>query len=126
MNTKSFILKKITSAFIGTFRIHKDNYDHFAIHKNIKSLCCTSETDIVLYGSYNLIFFLRKEKEKVLEKKKDVLNHEFKPLTSFVFCCCSVAKLCLTLCNFLNCSTAGFPCLLLFLGVCLNSCLLSH
>ena len=62
MNTKLFILKKITSAFIGTFRIHKDKYDHFAIHKNIKSLCYISETDTVLYGSYNLIF-LKKERE---------------------------------------------------------------
>ena len=127
MNTKLFILKKITSAFIGTFRIHKDKYDHFAIHKNIKSLCYISETDTVLYGSYNLIFFKKgKRMKKYWKKKKNVLNHEFKPLTSFIFCCWSVAKLCLTLCNSMNHSMAGFPCPLLFLGVCLNSCPLSQ
>ena len=70
MNTKSFILKKITSAFIGTFRIHKDKYDHFAIHKNIKSLCCTSETDIVLYGSYNLNFLKKGKRTKKYWKKR--------------------------------------------------------
>ena len=40
-------------------------------------------------------------------------------------CCCSVAKLCLTLCDPMNCSTPSFP-VLYFLLVCSNSCPLSQ
>ena len=29
-------------------------------------------------------------------------------MSHFAFCCCSVAQLCLTLCNNMNCSTSGF------------------
>ena len=36
-------------------------------------------------------------------------------------CCCSVAKLCLTLCDPMNCSTPGFP-VLHYLPVWSNSC----
>ena len=39
--------------------------------------------------------------------------------------CCLFAKLCPTLCNPTDCSTAGFP-VSLFLGVCSNSCPLSQ
>ena len=35
-----------------------------------------------------------------------------------MFCCCSVAKLCLTLCNPMDCSTPGFPVLHYLPGVC--------
>ena len=40
-------------------------------------------------------------------------------------CCCSVAKLCPTLCDPMNCSTPSFPVLHFFL-VCSNSCPLSQ
>ena len=39
--------KKITSAFIGTFRIHKDKYDHFAIHKNVELLWSIPKTNVI-------------------------------------------------------------------------------
>ena len=29
--------------------------DHFIMHKNIESLCCTPETNIILYVNYNSI-----------------------------------------------------------------------
>ena len=41
---------------------------------------------------------------------------------SQAFCCCSFAKLCLTLCNPMNCSTPGFLVLHCVFGVCSNSC----
>ena len=31
------------------------------------------------------------------------------PDSSFYHCCCSVAQLCLTVCNSMDCSTPGFP-----------------
>ena len=48
-------------------------------------------------------------------------------LDSFSFCCCycSVARLCLTLCDPMDCSTPGFP-VLHYPGVCSNSCALSR
>ena len=42
------------------------------------------------------------------------------------FQCCSVAQLCPTLCNPMDCGTPGFPVLHYLLGVCSNSCLLSR
>ena len=44
---------------------------------------------------------------------------------NFWFCCCSVAKLCLTLCDPMDCSTPGFP-ILHCLLVCSNSCSFSR
>ena len=41
------------------------------------------------------------------------------------FCCCSVIKSCLNLCDPRECSTPGFPILHLAPGVCSNSCPLS-
>ena len=41
-----------------------------------------------------------------------------------VHCCCSVTKLCPTLCNSINCSTPGFP-VLHYLPECSNACPLS-
>ena len=41
---------------------------------------------------------------------------------TLLFSCCSVAKLCLTLCDPNNCSTPGFPWPSLSLRVCSNSC----
>ena len=39
--------------------------DHFMMYKNIKSLCCTLETNIILYVNYNPVkFFTLKKKEK--------------------------------------------------------------
>ena len=40
--------------------------------------------------------------------------------------CCSVAQLCLTLCNPMDCSMPGFPVLHHFLEACSNSCSLSQ
>ena len=41
------------------------------------------------------------------------------------YCCCSVTKSCLTLCEPMDCSTPGFPVLHYVPGVCSNSCPLS-
>ena len=38
--------------------------DHFAIYRNIESLCCGSETNVILYVNY--ISTKRKRKEKVI------------------------------------------------------------
>ena len=43
------------------------------------------------------------------------------PITFGFSCCCSVAKLCLTFCDPMDCSTPGFP-ILHCLRVCSNSC----
>ena len=38
--------------------------DHFAIYTNIKSLCCTPETNIMLYVNYTSIDRLINREEK--------------------------------------------------------------
>ena len=46
------------------------------MYKNIKSLCCTREPNIILYISYNPILKLRKD--LVGEKKCTWFNYEIK------------------------------------------------
>ena len=47
-------------------------------------------------------------------------------LYSFIICCCSVAQLCLTLCDPMDCSTPGFPVLHYLPELAQNSCPLSR
>ena len=48
--------------------------DHFIMYKNIKSLYCTPETNIILYVKYNLI--KNKLKPYVKKKKKELKTSE--------------------------------------------------
>lgn len=42
--------KKVTHQMVTTY-----SSDHFTMHKNTETLCCTSETNVVLYVNYNSI-----------------------------------------------------------------------
>lgn len=44
--------------------------EHFTKYTNIESLCCTPETNIMLYVSYTSIKTKTKPKEQVAGKKK--------------------------------------------------------
>ena len=50
----------------------------------------------ILYGS-NMLFI------------SNSIDHEANSFLHWKYCCCSVAKLCLTLCNTRDCSIPGFP-----------------
>lgn len=59
---------------------------HFVIYKNIKSLCCTPETDIMLKINFNL-----KQKESGNYLSLQVLDSGCQPLSSFPDLCCRSA-----------------------------------
>ena len=43
--------------------------DHFVMYKNIKSLCCTFEMNIIFYANYTSTKNFRKEKQEFLNTK---------------------------------------------------------
>ena len=47
--------------------------DHFAVCANIKSICCTAETNIMLYANFIWIKKEKERKHKGKKERKDVL-----------------------------------------------------
>ena len=97
-------------------RLCWDQYDFFIV------MAQTIQTDEVamLYTSSSSLSHVWgiAQKEHRWQKSGHVCIHTH---THTYIYCCSVAKLCLTLCDSMDCSMPGFPCPLLSPGVCSDS-----